>query len=114
MYMGTFLYEYVEAEPFEEKELLLTQLKEILHDFGECSLEIVKLLNKQIALLEPYDFSRVEKDENTAILAYNRFEHDTWEPTFLNLDLNKFSGIRARSFGSKVGYRNHYYANEAV
>ena len=41
MYMGTFLYEYVEEEPFEEKELLLTQLKEILHDFGECSLEIV-------------------------------------------------------------------------
>ena len=109
-FMGTYLYEYVEEEPFKEKDILLAQLKEVLHDFGECGLEQIELFNRRIVFMDQDNFSREKNDENLIVLAYNRFEHDKWEPSFLELDPDKFTGIRSWAIGSKIGYRQHYYA----
>lgn len=108
--MGTYLYEYVEEEPFENKDILLAQLKEVLRDLGECGFERMELFNKRIVYMDQDNFARDEEDENCVILAYNRFEHDKWEPTFLDLDPDKFTGIRSWAIGSKVGSMQHYYA----
>ena len=108
--MGTFLYEYVEEHPFEEPELLLEQLKEVLHDFGECRLEQIELFGRKIVFMNQNDFSRSKKNEELVILAYNRLEHDKWEPSFLELNPDKFTGIRSWAIGSKVGYLQHYDA----
>ena len=62
--MGTFLYEYVESEPFEEKDILLAQLKEVLHNLGECGLEQIELFNKRIVFMDQNNFSKDEEDEN--------------------------------------------------
>ena len=74
--MGTYLCEYVEEEPFKEKDILLAQLKEVLHDLGVCGLEQIELFNKRIVFMDQDNFSRDEKDENLIVFAYNRFEHD--------------------------------------
>lgn len=114
IYMGTYLCEYVEEEPFKEKDILLAQLKEVLHDLGECGLEQIELFNKRIVFMDQDNFSRDEKDENLIVLAYNRFEHDKWEPSFLELNPDKFTGIRSWAIGSKVGNLQHYYAMAAA
>ena len=108
--MGTYLCEYVEEEPFKEKDILLARLKEVLHDWGECRLEQIELFNRRIVFMDQNNFSRDEKDENLIVLAYNRFEHYKWEPSFLELDPDKFTGIRSWAIGSKIGYRQHYSA----
>lgn len=107
--MGTFIYEQSNSNPFrdEVKGELQHRLIETLLQFGECALEQVSLYGKKTYV---YDHKRLTIEEGRYVLAYNRFENDTWEPSFMEISLDDFSGVRSAGWGSKIGYRQHYKA----
>lgn len=109
--MGTFLFEEITKEKpvFKDdvKGELQRRLIEILLDFGECALQAVEFRGKKIYIFDPKHLS---KENDHYLLEYNRFENTTWEPSFMSGFLEYFTGIRSRSFGSKIGYRQHYIA----
>lgn len=107
--MGTFLYEYVNQPHFENENELKLRLKDILLDFGEAGLVNVSINNRKSCLLRLNELSLPEAD-GTIELSYNRFEKDRWEPSFVNFEEDKFTGIRSWAIGSKIGYSYHYDA----
>ena len=76
------------------KEELYSRVKEILLEFGECALEKVVLHGKTICV---YDNENLERDGDHYILAYNRFENDTWEMAYMKASLEEFDGVRSRA-----------------
>lgn len=109
--MGTYLYEDCsEQNPFSDnvREELLNRVKEVLLDFGECSLEEVALFGKKAYV---YDHKNLAKSKGRYVLNYNRFEKIIWEPAYMEASVENFTGIHSRTdIGTKVGYRQHYYA----
>ena len=107
--MGTFLYEKVLDNAFEESDNveLINRLKGILLEFGECDLRVCNFNGKKLIMMDPYNL-RLEGEEYC--LEYNRFENDRWEVTYMSSAPDKFSGIRSWAIGSKIGYCQHYLA----
>lgn len=109
MELGTFLWEKISNDnPFgaEIIEDAHKKVIETLLDLGECAWESIKLYGREIKV---YDPKRLLKEKDY-ILEYNRFENDTWEPSFMSAEPEEFTGIRAWSIGSKIGYKQHYMA----
>lgn len=107
--MGTFLCEYVNDLHFENEDELKTRLREELLKFGENSVSQINIFDRELFLIRLNELPRPNED-GVIRLEYNRYEGMNWEPTFVNFDEEKFTGIHSWSIGSKIGCRQHYLA----
>ena len=107
--MGTYIYEYMDNVHFENEEELKCRLKTELLEFGENGVSEVRINDREAYLLKHGNLSRPDK-EGYISLQYNRYERDFWEPTYVNFTEGKFRGLESRSFGSKIGWSQHYQA----